>query len=763
MDAKRWEARLRVNFALSAPLLIYFHFCEVEACVLCENIDRTAVLSPIPGYEFITDCGSLQDLLPYAIDPESSSCSELQRMGTMCGCQSMLNPGEEPCTLCEMDNAALDMPVHLNAEDVDPYSAGLALLVNQITPTCQMVQAYLSSIPANTQECSRFADELLVGQCGCPGNATKDGEEVELCQVCHGKNDVFAVPERDVTGLVKTLGADIFFPTSDNITCSNVYDNLSSRNANHVLCQKQAITFFQGVCECPWTQQQRQCTEILNCNVDSFTPDLRLDYLPELIGFPFSPTCQEVIWGLQGVAEVGSGFVYVCGCGVRPYLGATNEDQQAALAWTLRMAGLLSAFGSSLIIWDVFVVSRKRNRNRRLTMLHQLVCGLSFFDVFSSIANMFSTLPIPEYLYAESTSTPRPSGVYGAKGNSATCTAQGFFLQLGYTSAFYNLVLSVYYVLVIKKGMRETQLQRLKYWFHVPTLLAGFGLAFAGIPYYTNIFMFCHIPPAVEVSSWWTSGGGAESVAYTGAASNGLLTVFSIVPISIVFFVGGVNMIVIYLHVRKQDRAANRWRMGHRLAQNSGDTPASGQSSSSWSLFPRPEPESREVAPANRLSSEVWWQAVFYMASFLMAWPIYFYGTLNTLDEWKNFSFWIACCALYPLQGFWNAIVYFRPRLFAFFRKQKRERNAIPRENNYDGVMPSHVAKASTSVSGGNLGTDNSECNSVGQRTRSEVHGDEEGQSSAVREEEGPGAGGPPTDMTGIAIDSSQMESIYES
>eukprot|EP00980_Cylindrotheca_fusiformis_P007131 scaffold1499_cov105-Cylindrotheca_fusiformis.AAC.3 len=162
MIAKRWKARPSFNYALLIPSLICFYVREVEACVLCGNIDRTAVLSPIPGYEFITDCGSLQDLLPFAIDSESSSCGEMQRMGTMCGCQSMLVPGEEPCTLCEMDNAALDMPVRLKAEDVKPYSSGLALLVDQITPTCQMVQAYLSSIPANTEECSSFANELLL-------------------------------------------------------------------------------------------------------------------------------------------------------------------------------------------------------------------------------------------------------------------------------------------------------------------------------------------------------------------------------------------------------------------------------------------------------------------------------------------------------------------------------------------------------------------------------------------------------------------------
>eukprot|EP00980_Cylindrotheca_fusiformis_P031116 scaffold25830_cov162-Cylindrotheca_fusiformis.AAC.17 len=747
MAAKRCKAGPHTSFLLLVQWLICYNVHEAEACVLCEEIDRAAALSPIPGYDFITDCGSLQDLLPLVISPESSSCDELQRMGTMCGCQSTLDSGEEPCTLCDMDNATLAMPIRLKGEDVEPYSSGLALLVNQITPTCQMVQAYLSSIPANSQECLSLAGELLVGDCGCPGNATEDVGEVDLCQVCSGSNDVFAVPERDVTGVVTVLGADIMFPKSDNITCSDLYENLSSKPANHILCKNQVKVFFQGVCECPWTHRERQCAEAVNCNLDSFKPDFSLGFLTEAFGYPFTPTCQEMLWLMQGVGEDASEcfgvtqFSYVCGCGVRPYLGATTEGQQAALAWILRMTGMLSALGSSLILWDVFVFSKKNNRNTRLTMLHQLVCGMSLFDVFSSIGNMFSTLPIPEYQYFELSSTSIPTGVYGARGNSGTCTAQGFFLQLGYTSAFYNLALSVYYVLVIKKGMRETQLQRLKYWFHVPTLLIGFGLAFAGIPYYENIFLVCHIPPAVEISRWGTSG--VES-SLTNAESNNLLTIFSIVPISIVFIVGGVNMITIYLHVRKQDGAANRWRMGHRLAQHSAEAPPAGPSSSSWTNFFGPKRQSREVDPSNRLSNEVWWQAVFYMGSFLMAWPIYYYAGFNTLDLWENFSFWVVCSSMYPLQGFWNATVYFRPRLFGYFRKQTRGRNSRSKPKNHEGV------RASTVAPGRNARTENEESNSVGQRAPNELQQDQDGNSS-VEEERLP-AGGSRCDMTGQCL-----------
>jgi hypothetical protein len=362
-----------------------------------------------------------------------------------------------------------------------------------------------------------------------------------------------------------------------------------------------------------------------------------------------------------------------------------------------------------MIIWDVFVVSRRKldsnhnySMNGRLTMLQQLVCGMSIFDIFSSLGNIFSTLPIPEYQYFESSSTSIPTGVYGAKGNANTCTAQGFFIQLGYTSAFYNMVLSVYYFLVIKKGMRESQLQRLKYWFHVPTLLVGFGLAFAGIPFYENIFAVCHIPAAVNIGTWGPEG---ENTSITDAESDSLLTVFSIVPISIVVVVGGINMILIYLHVRKLDKAANRWRMGHRLAQSSAEAEEAGSSSHPWSKqfraqFSRPKRTSQTaVTPSNRISNEVWWQAVFYMGSFLMTWPIYYVANFNVLEQWDNYSFWIAVTFLYPLQGFWNAMVYFRPRMFQYVRKQKQERSRAPNEKKSsicEGIKPSDTSGGET-------------------------------------------------------------------
>lgn len=71
----------------------------------------------------------------------------------------------------------------------------------------------------------------------------------------------------------------------------------------------------------------------------------------------------------------------------------------------------------------------------------QLVLGMSVFDIIGAIAWMFSTAPI------------NSDFVYGAVGTEATCKIQGFAFQLGFTSIFYNVSLSTYYLLGTSGGV----------------------------------------------------------------------------------------------------------------------------------------------------------------------------------------------------------------------------------------------------------------------------------------------------------------------
>ena len=60
---------------------------------------------------------------------------------------------------------------------------------------------------------------------------------------------------------------------------------------------------------------------------------------------------------------------------------------------------------------------------------------MSLFDIVGATAWMLSTAPIDSEF------------VYGAVGTEATCKMQGVLVQLGFTSVYYNVSLSTYYLL----------------------------------------------------------------------------------------------------------------------------------------------------------------------------------------------------------------------------------------------------------------------------------------------------------------------------
>lgn len=98
------------------------------------------------------------------------------------------------------------------------------------------------------------------------------------------------------------------------------------------------------------------------------------------------------------------------------------------------------------------------------------------------------------------------------------------------TGIFYNLALSVYYVLVINYGFRESDIKKLRAWFHLPSL-AGLALAFAGIPYYDNFLWLCHIPPPPIGQSFLYNDG------------------IALVPISAAIVLSAIAMFMVYIKV----------------------------------------------------------------------------------------------------------------------------------------------------------------------------------------------------------------------
>ena len=129
------------------------------------------------------------------------------------------------------------------------------------------------------------------------------------------------------------------------------------------------------------------------------------------------------------------------------------------------------------------IVDWLKSHLRILLIQLQLLSTLSLFDIMGSTAYALTTLP-----------TPASDELYGAKGNERTCTAQGFFIQIGTIACFINVSLAAYYLLTIKYGWTEEMWKRRHATFIlvIPPIVVGLVFAFAGLPFYYNVRVWCN-------------------------------------------------------------------------------------------------------------------------------------------------------------------------------------------------------------------------------------------------------------------------------
>ncbi|CAB9503324.1 expressed unknown protein [Seminavis robusta] len=283
----------------------------------------------------------------------------------------------------------------------------------------------------------------------------------------------------------------------------------------------------------------------------------------------------------------------------KTYLGATGDSKEKALIWTSRVAALLSFLGASYILYDTL-----SDKKARKTTYYQLLVGMATFDIVTAIAWSFATLPID---------TDKAEHVEGAMGNAATCKTQAFFIQLGFTSVFFNVSLAIYYVLVVAHGWKEFQLQKIRLYLLAGPVAVGLGLAFGALPIYHWLEYGCHIETPPEGELW-------------------AVLVFVVLPLGLSILAITASMMTVYCKVRKQSAAARKWTMG--------------------------------VSKASKLEQAVFWQCLFYVMAFYITWPILFSVYLASLDDKvRIFGLSMLVAFVAPLQGFNNFLVYIRPKL----------------------------------------------------------------------------------------------------
>ena len=204
---------------------------------------------------------------------------------------------------------------------------------------------------------------------------------------------------------------------------------------------------------------------------------------------------------------------------------------------------------------------------------------------------------------------PIDSGLYQAKGNDATCKAQGVLIQLGLSSMFYNMFLSIYFWLVICRNWKEHQFRRLQVWIHLVVGCVGAALAFAAIPYIGAQLSVCSLLVPPGTATLWPA------------------TLFFTIPVSCVVLVLSFATGTICWKVYRQQKKVQKWMASRNM----------------------------------ELSKKVFWQSFWYMVAFYLTIPwllfnyyVQFRSSTHVLVHGFAIGF------LLPSQGLLNSLVYFQ-------------------------------------------------------------------------------------------------------
>lgn len=224
-----------------------------------------------------------------------------------------------------------------------------------------------------------------------------------------------------------------------------------------------------------------------------------------------------------------------------PLFNMSVETQIMVIAILPSVISPLSIIGSAGIIYMLCI------RGEKHRLYHRIMFCISVFDIITSSMSMLGPMPVPE-----------ATGAFLAKGNTASCSAQGFFMQLTFTTGAYSACLMLAFLLMGRsEGKEETIPLHYEKFVHgtavgFPIITGIFGVAlglFNPVP--SLALQRCYIaayPPDCDIT---------EDVKCTrGANARAFLLFFFFIPNLILLICLLACTFLIWWTVRQQDRKA---------------------------------------------------------------------------------------------------------------------------------------------------------------------------------------------------------------
>jgi hypothetical protein len=151
-----------------------------------------------------------------------------------------------------------------------------------------------------------------------------------------------------------------------------------------------------------------------------------------------------------------------------------------------------------------------------------------------------------------------------------------------------------------------------------------------------------------------------------------------VVPICAAIAIATVNMLLVYRAVRQQMITARKWQFGGAAKQQQQVTksPLARNADVSGKSFEPRRPERGPQTAIQTMERQVFWQALFYLGAFYLAWPILLASNLNE-EAGGVYPFMIATFTLAPMQGFLNFLVYARPRIQNLLKERRKTSRSL--------------------------------------------------------------------------------------
>lgn len=267
------------------------------------------------------------------------------------------------------------------------------------------------------------------------------------------------------------------------------------------------------------------------------------------------------LWTMRGSIVTGADFL--------------SNSQLAAIIITPIITAALSVVGSVCIVFIILFRKQGRSateaetsgslefskrksfvrnpRTNRLQTYHRLMLAMSLADIVNS--GWIILGPVPNL---------KETGIVLASGNTTTCAAAGFFFHLGFSVMYYNISLMLYYVMVIRFGMKPQMIARVEPLMHVisigkPLIESIIGLSYKAFnPWaYTGCYFATYPPLCGKEGGHPCTRGQLASLFYL---------IFTLGPQLIFVATFHAFIFIIYSSIRTQTRRASQIALtdGHR-------------------------------------------------------------------------------------------------------------------------------------------------------------------------------------------------------